>query len=179
MIEVYEHLFVGDANDYERSVKRQQGWRVVHACREPYHREALGYTGRAAPKTHPEYLIARRGHRLILNLIDADDPAYIPKEIIDAALAFIGESLGLGQRVLVHCNQGYSRAPAIGMLHLASRTNRFLGMDYPKARALFREVYPHFNPAPGISGFLLTHWKLYCLGHERKELSDCSEGMRT
>jgi hypothetical protein len=79
MKEIHPHLFVGSEQDYESVVSKQAGWRVVHACKEPYHRRALGYSGRAAPKTHPEYLIARRGDRLILNLVDAPDPAYIPK----------------------------------------------------------------------------------------------------
>ncbi len=77
MIEVYPFLYIGDQNDYESNVKHQPGWYVVHACKEPYHRQALGYTGRAVSNTHPEYLIARRGNRLILNMVDADDPSYI------------------------------------------------------------------------------------------------------
>jgi hypothetical protein len=109
MIEILGNLFVGNQDDYEFSVKRQDGWAVVHACKEPYHRQALGYKTQGAPKTHPEYLIARRGERLILNLVDADNPAYIPAEIIDAALAFIHEQLASERRVLVHCNQVYSK----------------------------------------------------------------------
>jgi hypothetical protein len=96
MLEVYPNLHVGCETDYERIVRYQDGWWVVHACKEPYHRRALGYSGRAAPKTHPEYLVARRDNRLILNLIDADDPAYIPKEIIDAAIDFIVDGLRNG-----------------------------------------------------------------------------------
>ncbi|MDO9036420.1 MAG: phosphatase, partial [Methanoregula sp.] len=110
MIEIYPNLFIGNENDYETKVRQESGWCVVHACKEPYHREALGYSGRAAPKNHPEYLIARRGNRLILNLVDAPDPAYIPKEIIDAALAFISANLNAGSHVLVHCNEGCSRS---------------------------------------------------------------------
>lgn len=85
MIEVYPNLFVGNEVD-ANSILNQSGWFVVHACKEPFHRQALGYSGRAAPKTDPEYLIAKRDNRLILNLVDAADPAYIPKEIIDAAI---------------------------------------------------------------------------------------------
>ena len=84
MIGVFPNLFVGTQQDYELNVKSQPGWMVVHACKEPYHRQELGYTSQGAPKNHPEYLIARRGNRLILNLVDAPDPRYIPKEIIDA-----------------------------------------------------------------------------------------------
>ena len=50
MIEIHQNLFVGDASDYEQIVRWEDGWRVVHACREPYHRKALGYTGRPRRK---------------------------------------------------------------------------------------------------------------------------------
>jgi len=86
MIEVYPRLFIGTESDYESQVRSQTGWWVVHACKEPYHRQLLGYAGRAAPKTHPEYFFARRERRLYLNIVDADDPNYIPKEIIHSRL---------------------------------------------------------------------------------------------
>lgn len=123
MIEVHPQLFVGSESDYELGrVQFTKGWAVVHACKEPYHRQALGYSGRASAKTHPEYLIARRGNRLILNLVDAPDPAYILDEIMDAAVEFIHSQLAGGQRVLVHCNQGLSRSPGIAILYLATHS---------------------------------------------------------
>ena len=162
MIEVYSGLYIGDERDYELQVKHQDGWRIVHACKEPYHRKELGYRGRGAPKDHPEYLIAPRGHRLILNLIDPDDPAYIPKEIIDAALDFIGEGLGSGHKVLVHCNLGESRSPAIGLLYLAAFTGAIPSSSLEEAEAAFLEIYPGYRPGAGIRGFLKQNWSVYC-----------------
>ncbi len=101
MIEICPNLYVGDQYDFEDNVRFLEGWAVVHACKEPYHRDALGYTGRGAPKDHPEYLIARRDEGLILNLVDADDPAYIPQEIIDTAIRFIAGKLGASMNVLI------------------------------------------------------------------------------
>ncbi|MDZ7721064.1 MAG: hypothetical protein U5K72_19745 [Balneolaceae bacterium] len=69
MTEIQPNLFIGNENDYEFNVKDQEGWSVVHACKEPYHRQALGYSGRGAPKDHPEYLMAKRENRLILKLV--------------------------------------------------------------------------------------------------------------
>lgn len=162
MIEIYPNLYIGDQNDYEYQVKYQDDWLIVHACKEPYHRQTLGYRGRGAPKQHPEYLIARRGPRLILNMVDADSPAYIPKEIIDAALEFIHESLQSGRPVLVHCNQGSSRSPGIGLLYLATQTDRLPTNSYQEAEAAFRTLYPSYNPAGGIRGFLMQNWGTYC-----------------
>src|SRR5471032_2821911 len=113
MIEVHKNFFVGAETD-EQGIRGQSGWYVIHACKEPYHRQALGYTGRGAPKNHPEYLIAPRDGRLILNLVDVDNVAYIPAEIIDAALAAIHQNI-TSSKVLVHCNQGMSRSPAIAL----------------------------------------------------------------
>lgn len=159
MIEVHPALFVGAETDYEMDRSRfSSGWAIIHACKEPYHRQALGYTGRGAPKTHPEYLIARRGNRLILNLVDVDNPAFIPDEIMEAAVKFIHSELSGGQRVLVHCNQGLSRSPGIAMLFLASHTNRLSRSSFELALTAFREIYPPFSPAPGISGWLRRRW---------------------
>jgi hypothetical protein len=164
MVEVYPNLFIGNEYDYEHGVRHQQNWRVVHACKEPYHRRALGYTGRAAPKEHPEYLIARRDHRLVLNLVDAPNPAYIPKVIIDTALQFIHQGLQAEQRVLVHCNLGESRAPGIGLLYLAAFAKQLPTDDFLQAEVQFRTIYPVYNPGLGIRGFLKAHWQHYRQG---------------
>jgi len=89
MIEVMPNLFVGDQSD-EAQIRGQAGWFVIHACKEPYHRQALGYSGQGAPKTHPEYLIAQREGRLILNLVDVPNVAFISPLIMDAAIAANG-----------------------------------------------------------------------------------------
>lgn len=163
MIEVYPLLHVGSEHHYETVVRHRPEWRVVHACKEPYHRQALGYTGRAAPKNHPEYLIARRGHRLILNLVDAPDPAYIPKEIIDAALEFIHQSLSDGANIFVHCNEGCSRAPSIALLYLLAHTDRLPHDSVDAAVTAFRAMYPPYMPAAGVAGFIRARYSEYCM----------------
>lgn len=160
MIEIYPNLFIGTVDDYEFLVKGQEGWSVVHACKEPYHRRELGYTTNGAPKGHPEYLIARRGNRLILNLVDAPNPAYIPKEIINAALDFIYQGLRDGRKVLVHCNLGESRSPSIGLLYLAAHTEK-LSKEFTTAENEFRQIYPLYNPGAGMKGFLVKNWSNY------------------
>ncbi len=160
MIEIFPNLFIGAADDYEFQVKGKPGWKVVHACKEPYHRQELGYRSRGAPKNHPEYLIARRENRLILNLVDADDPNYIPKEIIDAALEFIKAGLSESCKVLVHCNKGESRSPSIGLLYLAVYTDT-LPKQFALAEQSFRQIYLFYNPSFGMRGFLAKNWNAY------------------
>lgn len=160
MIEVNHNLFIGTADDYEFQVKGQPDWVVVHACKEPYHRRELGYQLAGAPKGHPEYLVARRENRLILNLVDAPNPAYIPKEIIDAALDFIHAGLSDSRKVLVHCNLGESRSPSIGLLYLSVHTNK-LPKEFIAAEKMFRQIYPPYNPGAGMRGFLVKNWGNY------------------
>lgn len=161
MIEIHPNLFIGHQGDYEYRVQGQDGWAVVHACKEPYHRQLLGYTTRGAPKDHPEYFFAERENRLYLNLVDVPNPAFIPKEIIDKAIAFIHEKLAEGLKVLVHCNQGESRSPGIGFLYLLQRTDVLSKPSLDDALAAFRQIYPAFHPSGGISGFIAEHWKEY------------------
>lgn len=159
MIEISKNLFIGNQDDYEFNVKGNDGWSVVHACKEPYHRNLLGYAGRGAPKNHPEYLLAKRDDRLFLNIVDVDSPDYIAKEIIDTALQFIKNELNNDRKCLVHCNQGESRSPSIGFLYLAS--NNTLSKDFVTAENEFRKIYPSYNPKNGIRGFIRNHWDEY------------------
>ena len=159
MIEVTGNLFVGSQDD-EIALRQQSGWFVIHPCKEPYHRQALGYTGRGAPKEHPEYLIAVRPGRLILNLVDVDNVAYIPPEIIDTALTAIHQNIG-SAKVLVHCNQGFSRSPTIALLYMAKFTDKFRSMDFETAVREFRQLYPPYAPAAGMAQYVRLNWAKY------------------
>lgn len=161
MVEITKNLFIGNQDDYEYEIKGNYAWSVVHACKEPYHRQLLGYTGRGAPKEHPEYLLARRDNRLFLNLVDVESPDYIAKEIIDAALEFIKEVLSNENKCLVHCNQGESRSPSIGFLYLA--VSGALPQNFKNAEDEFRRIYPLYNPKNGIREFIRNHWDEYVL----------------
>ena len=162
MMEVYHNLFVGNQDDYDCDVSRQSGWAVVHACKEPYHRQALGYISRGAPKDHPEYLVARRGNRLILNIVDANDPSFFAKEMINQALDFIDKSLSSRKKVLVHCNQGESRSPSIALIYLASRTDVLPKDSLEAAEKKFILLYPLYNPKYGLRMHIFQNWPQYC-----------------
>ncbi len=159
MKEIVKNLFIGSQDDYELQVKSQNNWFVIHACKEPYHRQALGYTGRAASKDHPEYLIAKRKNRLILNLVDVDNPAYISELIIDEAIKNIVENVGK-RNVLLHCNQGCSRSATIGLLYL-----HYVGViitdDYEEAEQEYLQIYPFYNPANGMRMYAKNNWNKY------------------
>lgn len=159
MIEVYPKLFVGSQAD-EEQLRGQTGWFFIHACKDPYHRQALGYSKHGAPKDHPEYLVARREGRLILNLVDAKDVNYIPAEIIDAALEAIRDNIGRS-KILLHCNLGRSRSPTIALLYLAKFTGRYSGLAIQDALHVFGKVYPPYEPVQGMADYARINWGLY------------------
>jgi len=161
MIEVCSNLHVGSEIDEQR-IRGQMGWFFIHACKEPYHRRALGYTARAAPKNSPEYLIARREGRLILNLVDVDDLNYIAPEIIDTALDAIRDNIPR-RKILLHCNQGQSRAPGIALLCLLKHTDILGRQDMAAAIPAFRAIYPPYAPARGMAEYIRLNWHRYAL----------------
>lgn len=162
MIEIAPNLFIGAGVD-EMKLRMATGtypddWHVVSAAKEPWHREALGYKERGAPKDHDEYLIALRPRHMILNLVDVADPAYIRDEIMDAAMKAIRGSIS-DCKVLVHCNQGQSRAPTIGMLYLRRFTDKFAGLSYADGVEAFKALYPPYAPAKGMAAYAEAHWE--------------------
>lgn len=164
MIEVAPDLYVGSGEDFKHlsasiGMRLEKDWSVVHACKEPFHRDMLGYKGRAAPKDHPEYLFGYRGNRLILNLVDVEDKAYVDPTLIHAAIDFIASSLHSRRKVLVHCNQGRSRSPTIAMLYMAPA----LDPPFERAEDVFRGIYPDYAPAKGMREFAAEHWASYRL----------------
>lgn len=168
MIEIIPGLFVGSGAEFA-TVQHNTSWFVVSAAKEPWHREALGYTGRAAPKDDPEYLAAYRPRHLIMNLVDPNDAKWIPRELIDAALDEIAIRLDDGMEVLVHCNQGESRAPSIALLYLLSQgREEFNGCENgDEVMDVFRtEFYEDYNPSDGFSEFIRMNWQAYRGGEE-------------
>jgi hypothetical protein len=176
MREISKNLFCGSAQDFYLSllctdgpVKTEmellmcmpEGWAVVHACKEPFHRMALGYAGKGAPKDHPEYLWSERmGNRLALNIVDAPKPEFFDKSMIDKALEFIDEKLNAGMKVLVHCNEGMSRSPSLCLLYLIKQ-GIIKGDTFSDCEAAFMQIYPEYNPGEGIRGFTKEHWSEY------------------
>lgn len=161
MILIFPRLFVGDEDDGISLIWGHAGvaqnWSILHAAKEPFHRAFLKYETRAAPPG-PEYLVARRGHRMALNFIDAENPKHIPAEMIRVGLDFITEELYNGRRVLVHCNQGQSRAPGIGLLWLRRFDPIYRDLDYDEAKIRFNDNYHGFTPGLAVDGFLKEHW---------------------
>lgn len=154
MIEVYHRLFVGGVDDCSRVVT--EGRAIVHACKHPCHQRAVGYRG-VLPKTHPEYLARVENCNLYLNVVDAPVPLFLPATFrlfrSFARAAWEGE-----QEVLIHCNEGRSRAPSLALLFLAKDLHVLPEETFQEAAEAFLTLYPAYAPGRGIAMYLETNW---------------------
>lgn len=123
------------------------GWAVVHAAKDPCYKGRLG-------------LVDLRGRECWLNLIDSPTSEYLEKSgagrcILRAFLRFCAEEWTAGRSLLIHCNEGVSRAPALGHLWLAC-------VGEP------REPGP--MPNRGLQQYINAHWEeLVNYGKEQLE----------
>ncbi len=119
MEQIIKSLYLGSDEDVPEAKRR--GYSRLSCCKDgpDSHRSMLGYTSLGAPKGK-DYLVARRGDWMALNLIDSPDPNMIPDAVIEAGIKFIDEQIKKGKTVFVHCNAGHSRSPSIVMMYLRS-----------------------------------------------------------
>ena len=153
MIPVQDGLFVGTERDCRRG---DAAWAVVHACKHPCHVKAVGYSG-SLPSTHPSYLVLEYPDDLFLNIIDPPVPLFKP-ELFSAFLSFAMRKQEEGKSLLIHCNQGESRAPSLALLFMAKVTGAVSNDSYASARADFEKLFPGYRPGRGIATYLGARW---------------------
>ena len=149
MIEVHERVFVGMDHDCRSG---NSVWAVVHACKIPCHQQAVGYHG-SLQRNHPNYLVFERGNDLYLNMIDPPQPLFM-LPLFTSFMRFAAQHWGDGQCILIHCNQGESRAPSLAMLLLAKHIGVISSSSYDDARRNFITKFPSYNPGLGIQSYL-------------------------
>ncbi len=153
MQQVHENLFVGSEIDCATS---RPGWFIIHACKSPCHQRAVGYRG-SLKSNHPNYLVLERENDLFLNMIDPPVPLF-KMETFVAFFRFAYEGWEKGLKVLVHCNQGESRAPTLALLLMSKRLDALPCSSYQEAASAFKQIYPAYNPGQGIQTFLKENW---------------------
>lgn len=161
MMQVHENIYIG--NDKHCFWSGSPDWAVIHACKHPCHRRALGYTNNLSAN-HPNYLIVERNNHLVLNLVDMEQelsPRFT-NPIMKVSMSFIEGNLAKRNKILIHCNQGQSRSPSIALLYLA-RKNHIDSHTYFKAAESFRVYYPLYNPGKGIAAYLNRNWETLLL----------------
>ena len=161
MHQIIPKLYVGDDTDCpDFGEVVYTDMYVVHAAKDRCHRRAVGYKGRALDRNHPSYLWHETPDNLYLNLIDAPSSDFIPGKLMDDAVNKIQEQLTQGKTVLIHCNQGTSRSPALALLYLNRFTDLVDHQDHAHAIQQFMEIYPDYAPGPGIDSYLRIAWAI-------------------
>lgn len=115
---------------------------VIHACKSPCHQRRIGYKG-SLSKDHPSYLWLEDEYDLYLNIIDPPIPLF-KIETFKKFLEFSRKHWGLGRSVYIHCNQGESRSPYLGLLFIS----KLMGSPYLEIA----------SASAGIKQFLRENW---------------------
>lgn len=152
---VTERLWFDDLSGCHAATGSAEAIAIVHACKDPCHRNAVGYGDKALPNTHPDYLWLERPHNLYLNLVDPPVPLF-KLESFAAFFAFVDREI-VERPVLIHCNKGESRAPSLTLLYMAKRLRMLPDDSYVSAAEAFRAKYTYL-PGRGIATFLEQNW---------------------
>ena len=153
MTEIINNLFVGTDLD---CASAPSDTAIIHACKT-CHAAVLSYKG-SLPQTHPNYLIYEKANHLYLNMVDMERellPQYT-HPIMKEAMHFIEKHI-TDHSVLIHCNQGYSRSPAIGLVYL-SRHGIIPKSSYREAVTSFLDIYGGYAPGNGVDLYLQNNW---------------------
>lgn len=153
MKEIALNLFIGSDSDCNHV---DNGFAVIHACKT-CHQSGVGYRGNLS-SSHPNYLIFEKENHLYLNMVDMDRellPRYT-NPIIKSAFVFIEKHIN-EKKLLIHCNQGQSRSPSIGLIYLA-RKQIIASSTYLKAKTEFSSIYTAFKPGEGIELYMQRNW---------------------
>ncbi len=153
MFEVRKCLFIGNEHDCRSG---DEDWTIVHACKHPCHQRAVGYSGNLS-SSHPNYLVLERKDDLFLNIIDPPGPLFMPQLFI-SFLEFSSKHWENEKQILIHCNQGESRAPTLAMMFMAKHLEEIPNSSYSEARIEFEKLYPGYKPGKGIQIYLNQKW---------------------
>lgn len=154
MREVGSGLFVGTEQDCFRDPR--DDWAVVHACKHPCHARAVGYRG-SLSSNHPDYLLRQEDRHLYMNLIDPEAPLFMEESFIGFR-SFASEYDTADTKILIHCNQGRSRAPSLALLFLAKERGDIPDGSYEAAGRAYENLDPSYAPGTGIQKFFRDNW---------------------
>jgi len=157
MKEISGNLFIGNLIDLQYFSIEDDAF--VHAT-QTTHYQLMGWnrTTNKPNRNHPNYIIWEEKNRLSLNWVDG--PAHLYKwsgpETFIRVLDFIDNWI-YDRKVFIHCNQGVSRSPTLGLLYLAKRLKTISDDTFLSAKKEFMDIYPIYNPS-GISNYVNRYW---------------------
>ena len=151
------NLYVGNIGDL--SLVNESDWAIVHAT-QTIHYQYLGWnrTNKKPDKKHQNYILYEKNNHLSLNWVDG--AAYLynwsgPKTFT-AILDFIDKWI-ITRKILVHCDQGFSRSPTLCLLYLSKRIGNIANTSFGEAKTEFLRFYPGYRPG-GIGDYVNANW---------------------
>jgi len=157
MKEITNSLYIGRLLDLQNFSLEDDA--IVHAT-QTTHYQIMGWnrTTNKPDKNHPNYIIWENNNRLSLNWVDG--PAHLYKwsgpGTFIRILDFI-ESWIENRKVFIHCDQGFSRSPTLGLLYLSKRLKIIPDETFLSAKKEFLNIYPIYNPS-GIANYVNQYW---------------------
>jgi protein-tyrosine phosphatase len=142
MTEVTTGLYVSGIEGCSSDIKYK-----IHACKLPCFMSSRS----------ENYLANEVNNNLYLNIVDMDkEPkADFMNTIFKSAFRFIDAHINEG--VIIHCNEGKSRAPSIAMAYLAAR-NKIENKTFAKAANAFVKLYDNYWVHSGLESYLRNNW---------------------
>jgi hypothetical protein len=151
MKQLTNNLYVG--NKLDCVYANLKDYKIVHTCKT-CHKIGVGYDGSLSP-IHPNYLVKELDNNLYLNMVDIgqQEDKYM-RPMLNAFFNFMVKNSN--NVVLIHCDQGESRAPGMALVYLAK-----IGVlpkdSYSSAKREFVKLYHNYNPK-GIEPYLMKYW---------------------
>jgi hypothetical protein len=152
------NLYIGTLSDLRRT--DDQNWAFVHATQTVHYKIMRWDRKYNKPdKRHPNYIIYEKDNRLSLNWVDGAAHLYdwTGPKTFTRVLDFIDKWIVV-KKVLIHCDQGQSRAPTLGLLYLAKRLKTIPDASFVLARNEFVKLYPDYLPS-GIGDYVKFKWQ--------------------
>ncbi len=151
------NIFIGTINDLAQT--NDQDWAFVHAT-QSIHYKIFGWnrTTNRPNKNHPNYIFYEKDNRLSLNWVDGPANLYNWSgiETFNKILDFL-DKWSNKRKILIHCDQGQSRSPTLGLLYLAKRLKSIPNNSFENARNEFIKIYPNYLPS-GIGDYVDQNW---------------------
>lgn len=158
MQEIAKNLFIGDIGDFQSLDIAK--WALVHAT-QTVHYSLMGWDRKfnKPPRNNPNYIKLELENRFSLNWVDGGAHLYnwTGVETFVEILDFIDRWISK-RPILIHCDQGLSRSPTVGLLYLAKREKAISNDTYQEAYNDFIRLFPSYSPS-GIGEYVSKNWE--------------------
>ena len=110
---------------------------------------------------------------MALNLVDMNQFSAnyldLNRKMFESAFVFLDEYRDKKHQILIHCNQGESRAPTLGMLY-AARLGAFGYTDFDTSVQRIQAIYPGYMPKQNIYMTVKSLWRDFVPNPETQEV---------